>query len=149
MWADSLLDLERSQLLRLLVWCAGNVLVGTTLLLVLAARRHLHSAPLLQHFAIQTIAWSAIAGISGLAWWQSLQLREYSGLLRLVNRLWLLTGLEVGLIATGATLALYAWRSTRVAPRFGAVGAGIGMVLQGLAFLLLSYGLLVAIGPLR
>ena len=144
MWADSLLALERGHLLRLLLWALGSILVGTLLLAWAAWRRH--DAPLLRHFAIQMAAWGAVDAAI-VAWgWQGLALRDYGGAQRLVNFLWLNTGLDVGYVAVGVVLALLGWRW---GPRLGAVGAGVGVIVQGLALVLLDARLLVEIGPLR
>jgi len=55
-------------------------------------------------------------------------------------------GLDAGYNMLGATLALASWR---LGPRPGGIGAGVGIVLQGTALLLLDVRLLVLIGPLR
>jgi hypothetical protein len=59
-FADALLALERAHLARLLVWGAGSVLAGTSLLALVAVRRAAGPAPLLWHFAVQTAAWGAV-----------------------------------------------------------------------------------------
>jgi hypothetical protein len=144
MWADSLLALERGHLLRLTFWGAGSMLLGTLLFAVLSWRRI--RAPLLAHFAIQTAAWGAVV-LAIVAWaWRDLSLRNYAAAQHLVNFLWLNAGLDAGFVMLGATLALAGWR---LGPRPAAIGAGVGIILQGLALFLLDVRLLVLIGPLQ
>lgn len=144
MWADSLLALERGHLLRLAVWGAGCVLLGTLLLGALVWRRT--DATFLRHFAIQTAAWGAV-DLAICAWaWRGLSLRDFAGAQSLVNFLWLNTGLDVGYVLMGATLAL-ACRGP--APRPAGVGAGVGIALQGIALFLLDIRLIALIGPVR
>lgn len=144
MWADTLLSLERGHLLRLALWGGASLLLGSALLAWLILRRQ--QAPLLRHFAIQTAAWGAVD--LAICLWSSrgLALRDFAGAQRLVNLLWLNTGLDVGYIAVGLTLALTAWRW---GGRAGGIGAGIGVVVQGLALLLLDLRLIAAIGPIQ
>ena len=78
--------------------------------------------------------------------WRGLTPRNYAGAQQLVNFLWLNAGLDAGYVMLGATLALAAWR---LGPRPAAIGAGIGIILQGLALFLLDVRLIVTIGPLQ
>lgn len=144
MWADTLLTYEQGHLLRLGVWAVISILGGTVLLAVLTARRL--EAPLLKHFAIQTGAWGAVNALIALWAWRGLVMRDFAGTQKLLNILWLNTGLDVGYAAVGLTLVIVGWRWER---RLGAVGAGLGVVLQGLALALLDLRLIVLIGPLR
>jgi hypothetical protein len=130
MWADTLLGLERAHLLRLFVWAALSMLVGTAAWF-LGGRQ----SPLLRHFGIQSFAWGAVdAAIAGFAW-PRLALRDYTGALSLDRFLWLNVGLDVGYVGVGLTLALCGWRMGR---RLGLVGAGIGVIVQGLALFVLD-----------
>ncbi|GAB1342981.1 DUF6992 family protein [Gemmatimonas sp.] len=144
MWADTLLSLEQGHLLRLGVWAAISILGGTVILAVLTVRQI--AAPLLKHFAIQTAAWGAINALIALWAWRGLAMRDFAGTQRLLNILWLNTGLDLGYAAVGITLVIVGWRWER---RLGAVGAGIGVLLQGLALALLDFRLIQLIGPLR
>lgn len=144
MWADTLLTLERGHLQRLLLWAAASVVIGTSLLALLAARRS--AAPLLRHFAIQCIAWGLVDAAI-VAWaWRGLAYRDFAGVQQLLNVLWLNVGLDAGYAAVGATIALLGWRW---GGRLGAVGAGVGVVLQGLVLALLDLRLIALVGPLR
>lgn len=144
MWADTLLALERGHLLRLGLWGGSSVLVGTLLLTWLAVRRS--EAPLLRHFAIQTSAWGAVD--LAIVLWASrrLAVRDFAGAQELLHVLWFNTGLDAGYVAIGITLALTAWKW---GARAGGIGAGIGIIVQGLALMLLDLRLLALIGPMR
>lgn len=144
MWADTLLSLERGHLQRLAVWALSCLLGGTALLTWLTVRRA--TAPMLRHFAIQTAAWGAVnALIAGWAW-RGLALRDFGSAQQLVNILWLNTGLDVGYAGVGLTLAILA---ARWGPKPGALGAGVGVVVQGLALALLDLRLILLIGPIK
>lgn len=133
MWADSLLTAERHHLLLLLVWAASSIIAATLLLVILTARRL--PSPLLRHFAIQVAGWGALIGIVALVGWHGLHLRDVAGAARLERVVWLNIGLDLGYVATGVTLAV---ASRLMGRRMGAVGAGLGIVLHGLALLLLD-----------
>jgi hypothetical protein len=132
-WADVILSAERQHLLRLLAWSGLSIILGTSVVVVLAARRV--RSPLLTHFAIQTIAWGvSIVLISSIAW-RGLHLRDLGGAARLERLLWMRIGLDVGCIAVGATLGVTGRATTR---RMELIGAGVGVIVQGLALLLLD-----------
>lgn len=135
MFADTLLSLERAHLARLLVWALGSILSGTLLLTLVTLRSAAGPLPLLRHFAIQTAAWGAI-NLAIVLWAQrGLKLRDHAGARQLDRILWLNLGLDVGYIAVGITLAVAGWLLGR---RLGAVGAGIGIVVQGAVLFLLD-----------
>ncbi len=135
MWSDTLLALERAHLLRVALWGGGSVLAGTLLLAFLALRARGAGSPLVRHFAIQTAAWGAIdLALVALAW-RGLALRDHTAATQLDRVLWLNLGLDVGYVGVGITLALAAWTLGR---RLGGVGAGLGVVTQGLALFLLD-----------
>jgi hypothetical protein len=144
MWADTLLSLEQGHLLRLALWAGASILAGTALLAVLTVRRV--EAPLARHFAIQTGAWGGVNALIALWAWRGLTMRDFAGTQKLLGVLWLNTGLDLGYAGIGATLAITGWLWGR---RLGAVGAGLGVVVQGLALALLDLRLILAIGPLR
>jgi hypothetical protein len=128
MFSDTLLALERAHLARLLLWAMSGVVVGTAILALLAVRRE--RSPLVEHFAIQTIAWGTLELALGAVAWRSLALRDLAGATRLDRFLWLNVGLDLGYVAAGATLAVAGWLLGR---HLGVVGAGTGIVVQGLA----------------
>lgn len=128
MWADTLLDAERAHLLRLLLWSAASVLTGTALFAWLRIGRR--RSALLDHFALQTAAWGGIEFLLALIGYRGLKLRDLAGATRLDRLLWLNIGLDVGYVLVGVTLLIVAWR---VARRPGLMGAGLGVIVQGIA----------------
>jgi hypothetical protein len=133
MWSDTLLAAERAHLARLLVWASASVIAGAALLLFVSLRGT--NTPLLRQFGIQALAWGAI-DLGIVAWaWRGLRLRDHAGAMGLVRFLWLNVGLDLGYVGVGATLALAGWI---IARHLGAVGAGVGVVTQGLALLVLD-----------
>ena len=133
MWADTLLAAERAHLLRLALWGAASLLIGTALVAVLRLGRP--RSPLLKHFGIQTGAWGAVELGVALFLLPPLALRDLSGATRLDRRVWMNIGLDVGYVLVGITLVVIGWRAVR---RFGLVGAGMAIVLQGAALAVLD-----------
>lgn len=132
-WADSLLALERLHLLKLALWGALSIVVGSTLIAVLRARRV--ESPLLLHFGIQTAAWGLV-DLAIVLWARPrVALRALAEAVSLDRFVWLNIGLDAGYVLVGITLALCGWKLGR---RLGLVGAGIGVVVQGLALLVLD-----------
>lgn len=139
MWSDSLLRAEQLHLLRVLVWGGASVVAGSVLMIV--TLRASHSA-LLRHFSLQTIAWGAVTLALAGAAWSSLGLRDHAGAVSLHRVVWLNVGLDAGYVAVGATLALCGWALGR---KGGLVGAGIAIVIQGLALGLMDLRFAAAI----
>ena len=133
MWSDTLLAAERAHLVRLIAWGAASVVAGTALLLLATVRRG--PSPLLGNFAVQCAAWGAIDLAIAFAAWRGLAVRDLAGATKLDRLLWLNTGLDVGYVAVGVALAVVGWQLGR---RLGLVGAGLGVVVQGLALLVLD-----------
>jgi hypothetical protein len=144
MWADQVLAFERAHLARLLLWGAASVVTGLGCWAFWRTRRL--DLPLLRHFAIQTGAWGAIDALLALASRPQLALRDYDGVTRLDRFLWLNCGLDVGYVAVGITLAACGWRLARSR---GLVGAGLGIVIQGAALLLLDLRLTALLSQAR
>lgn len=139
-WADTLLDVERLHILKLLMWGALSVGVGTALIALIRVRRI--DSPLLRHFAIQSAAWGSIDLAIGIWARQELHLRDLASAVALDRFVWLNVGLDAGYVAVGATLALIGWNTGR---RLGLVGAGLGVIVQGCALVLLDLQLAAAI----
>jgi hypothetical protein len=133
MWADTLQAFERAHLLRLIVWGAASILAGSAILAWL--RVGLHRSALLRHFAIQCVAWGVVEAAIGLGQWSRVVARDIAGATRLDRVLWLNIGLDAGYVLVGVALALAGWRLGR---RLGLVGAGIGVVVQGSALMMLD-----------
>jgi len=144
MWSDSVLSAERAHLLRLAIWGAASMLVGTTL--VLAIMRRTPRPQLLWHFAVQTAAWGAVDLALVGAWWDTIEPRDLSEYWGMRQWLWLNLGLDVGYAGVGITLAACGWGLGR---RLGLVGAGLGVLVQGLALVVLDAFLLVVLNRLQ
>jgi hypothetical protein len=110
---------------------------------MLAFRRA--GSPLLQGFAIQIAAWGALALVVAGVWRGTLRERDGAGAMLLDRVLWLATGLHAGYALTGAALAVAGWMLGR---RLSVVGAGVGLIVQGMALLVLHLLLLASISPL-
>lgn len=133
MWSDTLLTLERAHLLRLLAWGGTSVVAGTGLLAALVVRRT--DSVLLRSFAIQTSLWGLVnLAIAALGLFGTPE-RDLGSAVRLDRMLWFSMGLDIGLVLVGITLAGTGWIVGR---RLGAVGAGIGLLVQGAGLLVLD-----------
>ena len=141
MFADTLLQLERAHLVRLIAWGALNVLLGTLLLSILLAGRR--RSPLLQQFAIQLGAWGLVELAIAAVAWRGLALRDLAGAVHLDRLLWLNIGLDAGYAGVGVSLAILGWQLGR---RLGLVGAGLGVVVQGVGLAVLDMVLVAQIG---
>ena len=139
-WADTLLDVERLHVLKLLVWGALSVGAGTAIVALTRVRRI--ESPLLKHFAIQSTVWGFIDIAIAIWAQQVLQLRDLASAVALDRFVWLNVGLNAGYVAVGMTLALIGWSQGR---RLGLVGAGVGVIVQGCALMLLDLQLAAAI----
>jgi len=133
MWGDTLEALERAHLLRLIVWGAASILAGTALLAWLRMRARL--SPLLTQFAFQCAGWGIVEMILGFVMLVKVAPRDLSGATQLDRLLWLNIGLDAGYVLAGALVAFVGWRLARAA---GAVGAGVGMIVQGMALAVLD-----------
>jgi hypothetical protein len=140
MWADTLQSLEQQHFLRLLVWGAASVLIGTLILVVFRLARI--KAPLATHFATQCAIWGAAAlGWAGYSY-SRVPLRDYDAAASLARTLWLVIALEAGAVVVGVTFAFFGWAFGK---RIGSVGTGVGVVVQAGALLFLDVILVRAI----
>jgi hypothetical protein len=139
-FADTLFRAEQQHLLRLFAWCALSIIAGTALATTLAVRRI--RSPLLTHFATQMAAWGGVFGAIAIVRWTTLPTRDLSSAARLERLVWLNVGLDVGYVGIGAALAAVAWLLGR---RAGLLGAGIAIVIQGLALLVIELQFAAAI----
>lgn len=141
MWSDTFLALERGHLLRVIAWGAACMLVGTLLLAVQAVRRD--RSPLVKHFALQTATWGLVVGALALLPIGRLPTPDHAAATLFDRVLWLSVGLDVALASVGITLAVAGWRLGR---RLGAVGAGIALVVHGIALAALDVIAIAQIG---
>jgi hypothetical protein len=133
MWADTLLAAERAHLLRLGLWGGASLLLGTALLAALRVRGQ--RSALLDLFATTTAAWGVVDLALALWGMRSLALRDLAAATRMDRFLWLNVGLDVGYVLVGLTLLVAGWRLSR---RPGMIGAGVGVIVQGLALAILD-----------
>jgi hypothetical protein len=132
-WADTVLHAEQQHLLRMLLWAGLSILGATGVATMMAVRRV--RSPLLLHFALQMAAWGAVLATIAALGWGSAHLRDLSGAARLERLVWMNVGLDAGYVAVGAVLALTAWT---IARKMSAVGAGVAIIVQGVALLLMN-----------
>jgi len=132
-WSDTLLAAERSHLIRIVIWSVTSAVLGTTFVAIIAGRRM--SAPIALWFAIQTLVWGSVELIVAAARWSALSMRDVSGATRLDRLTWFAIGIDAGIVAAGITAVVMARRLTR---NLGAVGGGLGVVVQGLGLLVLD-----------
>ena len=133
MWSDTLLAAERSHLLRVILWAVTSATLGTILLLIITVRRV--AAPVVQWFAMQILVWGLLELVVAVARWRSLGMRDVSGATRLDRLTWLHIGLDAGMVGIGLTLVVVAWLQGR---HLAVMGAGLGVVVQGLGLLVLN-----------
>ena len=133
MWSDTLLAAERSHILRVILWAVTSATLGTALLLIITVRRVV--APVVQWFATQALVWGLLELVVAATTWRSLAMRDVSGATRLDRLTWLHIGLDAGIVGIGLTLAVVAWLQGRC---LAVIGAGLGVVVQGLGLLLLN-----------
>lgn len=139
MWADALLGAERAHIHQLLLWGGASAVVGLVLLLTVGRARR---SPLVFHFAAQTLAWGIVIVAVAASALRTLALRDLGAATRLDRFLWLNLGFETGYVAVGATIALCAWLLGR---RYGGLGAGLAIMVQGLGLAVITARLLVIV----
>ncbi|HKO14755.1 MAG TPA: hypothetical protein VJU87_00895 [Gemmatimonadaceae bacterium] len=140
MWSDIFYGAEQRHLLLVLLWGALSVLAGTVLLVVTARTR---SSPLLGRFARQCVLWGFVELAVAAAAYHALALRDVASATRAERIAWLALGLYLGIAGAGVAFAVATWRlaaslaasAVRALP---AMGAGIGVALQGLALAVLE-----------
>jgi hypothetical protein len=88
------------------------------------------------------LAWGVVDLVIVALAWRGLAPRDVAGAVALDRILWLNIGLDVGYAMVGVTLLVFGMRAPR---RPGLVGAGVAVVLQGLALAVLDAILSAAI----
>ena len=120
-------------MLRLLLWAGLSILAATAIAAMITLRR-LRSA-LLSHFALQMALWGLVLGSIAALEWHGLHLRDLSGAARIERLVWMNIGFDAGFVGMGCVLALCGRILARNA---AAVGAGVGILVQGLGLLLID-----------
>ena len=133
MWSDTLLAAERSHLIRVVLWAVTCAALGSAVVSILTLRRV--AAPIILAFAIQTLAWGSAELIVAAARWQSLSMRDVSAATRLDRLTWFAGGLDVGIVGVGVAALVAARMSNR---KLNGIGAGLGIIVQGLGLLVLD-----------
>lgn len=128
MWADTFLGIEQQHAFSLLFWGASTVLCATIVAATLAAQNR--ESAFLAHFATQLAVWGILAIIAGAIEWHGIHLRTVDSATTVEHLMWLRTGLDIGVVGIGASLAA----AGRILGRHAGVsGAGIAMIVHGLA----------------
>ena len=136
MWADTLLAGEQALFLRLLVWSALSILVGTGLIAWLRISAPL--SPLLHRFGQSMAMWGLVEALVAIAALSTVATRDLSAATRLDRFLWFNIGLDIGYLLVGAALVALGWQFGR---RLGAVGMGLATIVHGSALALLDLSL--------
>jgi hypothetical protein len=139
-WSDTLLAAERNRALAGVVWGACSLAVGIVAILI--TRRRGERSPLIFHFGAQMLAWGAGVVVLAIASYATIAPRDLASAVRLERSLWFGSGLELGIAAAGAAIAVVSWVAGR---RLGGVGAGMTVILQGLALAILDMRLAATI----
>lgn len=148
MWADVLQHAEKLHLLRLCLWGALSTLAGTALLVLGVAHRGL--SDLLSRFGLLCAVLGGAELLVAALGYRDVGLRDVGGATRLDRLAWLQLGLFVGFAGIGVTLTLIgrgARSGAGAAQRRGlsSVGAGIAILLHGVALATLELLLIAAI----
>jgi hypothetical protein len=88
------------------------------------------------------LAWGAAAVMLSSARYATLGPRDLTSAVHLERALWFGSGLELGIAGAGVATAVVSWSVGR---RLAGVGAGIAVVLQGLALAILDMRLAATI----
>jgi hypothetical protein len=139
-FADTLMQLERLFLERLLLWGALSVAVGVLVLVGIGARR-VHT-PLLRHFAAQTALWGCGVLAFGAVRLHTVVIRDLASAARLDSALRLDAALALAVAGVGLVLAIAA---IRFGPRPAAIGAGVAVAVQGVVLFLIHAQIIRAI----
>lgn len=140
MFADSVMQLERAYLERLIMWGGVSIIAGTAVMAMLAVSRT--RSPLLKQFALQHPMWGMGALIVGAVRWLAVPLRDLGSATRLDRLLWFNAGLNVGIVAVGVALTVAAFK---LGPRQGLAGAALALIVQGVALFVIHGRLMVAL----
>jgi hypothetical protein len=140
MLADSVMQLERAYLERLIMWGGVSIIAGTAVMATLTVWRA--RSPLLTHFALQNVLWGVGACVVGAVRWRVIPLRDLASATRLDQLLWFNAGLDVGIVAVGVALTIAA---LKLGPRQGLAGAALALIVQGAALFAIHGRLMVAL----
>lgn len=128
MWADTFLRAEQQHVISLLLWGALTILSATVIGVTLTVQHR--ASPLLAQFATQLALWGLLAAVVAGIEWHGIHVRDAGGATRVERLAWMRIGFDVGIVGMGTTLAAAAGIFGR---KLGAIGAGVAIVLHGLA----------------
>ncbi len=140
MFADTVMQLERVYLERLMLWGAASIVAGTAVLAALALWR-VRSA-MLSYFAWQTILWGLGSLVVGVVRWHAIPLRDLAAATHLDRFLWFDAGFAAGIVVLGIVLSATA---LKLGPRQGLLGAALAVIVQGTALFAIHARLMVAL----
>ena len=148
MWSDIVQHAEQLHFLRVCFWGALSTLAGTLLVVVSLARQGRSS--LLRGFGSICALLGAVELILGALNYRHVSLRDISGATRLDRLAWLQLGLYMGIAGVGATIAVstYRWsrrRRSEDRDSLPTIGAGLAILLHGIAFATLELFLIADI----
>jgi hypothetical protein len=132
-WSDTFLHAEQQHVLRLLLWAGLSVVAATAIAMLMAMRRV--RSGLLSHFAMQMALWGLVIGVIAALEWRGVHLRDLSGAARAERLLWMNIGFDAGFVGMGVVLGLC---GRLLARNSAAVGAGVGILVQGFGLLLID-----------
>jgi hypothetical protein len=133
MFADTFFAAERLHLVSLLAWGAISVIAGTALLFLTSSRRV--RPDLLRSFALQCALWGGAEIALASLRFAALVMRDLSGAARVERLGWMQAGLYIGMAACGVAISVTGWRTAR---SLRTAGAGLGILLQGTALLVME-----------
>jgi hypothetical protein len=135
-WADTLRDYERLAFLKLIVWSAMTVLVGTALLA--SAGRSAASREVLGSFAMALLLIGALELSVALLLRSRVPMRDHVSATLLDRGLWCLVG-AASMVAIGSFAGVVRSWSARSEPASGrSTGLHVAVLLHSLAVALLS-----------
>ena len=140
MFADTVMQLERAYLERLMLWGAASIVAGTAVLAALAVWRA--RSAMLSYFAWQTILWGVGSLVVGAVRWHAIPVRDLASATQLDRFLWFDAGLAAGIVALGIVLSATA---LKLGPRQGLLGAALAVIVQGTALFAIHARLMVAL----
>ena len=115
-------------MLSLLLWAGLTVLTATVLAITLAAQHRV--SPLLTRFAtLLAVCGLVVAIVAGIEW-HGVHLRDVASATRVERLMWLRIGFDLGIVGMGSILAV---AGRAIARRPAAIGAGMAIVVHGLA----------------
>ncbi len=143
-FADSLYAVERLQALRLVLWGAASILLGSLLIAFLQLTKR--ESRLLLHFGAQCALWGVLWVVAAVFWQSTIALRDLAGAVALDRAAWFALGVA-GSVALSAAALIVAARVLARGTRAGGtmLGVSVGALTQAVAITVLALQLSAAI----